>query len=93
MLTEKEKKIKEGMKIMGMGSLAFYFSWIFWYMMIGFITSILVTLILQVNLNFLKFQILGINFSELRFHSNGLLVLVIHMVFNSLSYFPLSFLH
>jgi membrane protein required for beta-lactamase induction len=46
MLTEKEKKIKEGMKIMGMGSMAFYFSWIFWYMLIGFITAILITLIL-----------------------------------------------
>jgi len=50
MLTEKEKKIKEGMKIMGMGSLAFYFSWIFWYMMIGFILAILITLVLTVKL-------------------------------------------
>jgi len=53
MLTEKESKIKEGMKIMGMSSMAFYLSWIFWYMIIGFITALLVSLILMVN--FLEF--------------------------------------
>jgi len=49
MLAEKESKIKEGMKIMGMGSIAFYFSWILWYMIVGLITALLVCLILIVN--------------------------------------------
>jgi len=45
-LTEKENKIREGMKIMGMQDASFYLSWISWYMIIYTIVSILVTLIL-----------------------------------------------
>lgn len=45
-LTEKENKIREGMKIMGMQDSSFYLSWISWYMIIYTIISILVTLIL-----------------------------------------------
>jgi ATP-binding cassette, subfamily A (ABC1), member 3 len=47
LLTEKEKKIKEGMKIMGMKDSSFYFSWVIWYFGIYFITSVLVSLILK----------------------------------------------
>jgi ATP-binding cassette, subfamily A (ABC1), member 3 len=47
LLTEKEKKIKEGMKIMGMKDSSFYFSWVIWYLGIYFITSFLVSLILK----------------------------------------------
>lgn len=46
-LTEKEKKIREGMKIMGMQDSSFYLSWITWYMIIYTIISIVVTLILK----------------------------------------------
>jgi len=45
-LTEKEKKIREGMKIMGMQDASFYLSWISWYMIIYTIVSILITVIL-----------------------------------------------
>jgi len=38
LMIEKEKKIREGMKIMGMKNSAFYFSWIIYY---GFIFTII----------------------------------------------------
>ena len=47
LLIEKEKKIKEGMKIMGMKDSSFYLSWIIWYLIIYLITSFLVSLILK----------------------------------------------
>ena len=49
-LTEKEKKIREGMKIMGMQDSSFYLSWITWYMMIYTIISIAVTIILKLSI-------------------------------------------
>jgi len=45
-LTEKENKIREGMKIMGMQDASFYLSWVSWYMIIYTIVSILITIIL-----------------------------------------------
>jgi ATP-binding cassette subfamily A (ABC1) protein 3 len=66
LLTEKEKKIKEGMKIMGMKDSSFYFSWVIWYFGIYFIVSILVSLILK-----------GTVFSK----SNFFLILIVHQVF------------
>jgi len=41
-LTEKEKKIREGMKIMGLRNSAFYLSWFITYFIIFTITSVLV---------------------------------------------------
>ncbi|KAL4492594.1 hypothetical protein ABPG72_007707 [Tetrahymena utriculariae] len=46
-MTEKEKKIREGMRIMGMQDTPFYLSWITWYMIIYTVISIVVTLILK----------------------------------------------
>lgn len=46
-LTEKESKIREGMKIMGMKNSSFYLSWITWYMIVYTIISLLVSLILK----------------------------------------------
>jgi len=47
MLIEKEKKIREGMKIMGMSNTSFYLSWIITYLLIYLVVSILVSLILK----------------------------------------------
>ena len=47
LLQEKEKKIKEGMKIMGMHDSSFFLSWFIYYEIIYLITSVLVTLILK----------------------------------------------
>jgi ATP-binding cassette, subfamily A (ABC1), member 3 len=49
LLKEKESKIKEGMKIMGMSDFSFFLSWIVWYFSIYFIISILVSIILKVT--------------------------------------------
>ena len=45
-LTEKEKKIREGMKIMGLKNSAFYLSWFITYFIIFTVTSFLVSLTL-----------------------------------------------
>ena len=42
LLIEKEKRIREGMKIMGMTDFSFYFSWISYYLIIYTIISLLV---------------------------------------------------
>lgn len=47
LLIEKEKKIKEGMKIMGMSSISFYLSWISYYLIIYVLTSLLVASVLK----------------------------------------------
>jgi len=49
-LTEKENKIREGMKIMGMQDASFYLSWISWYMIIYTIISIVITIILILSI-------------------------------------------
>jgi len=49
-LIEKEKKIKETMKIMGMKDLAFFLSWTIKYIIIYFVISVLVTLILYFSI-------------------------------------------
>lgn len=41
---EKEKKIREGMKIMGLKDSSFYLSWIIFYALIYLVVSIIVTL-------------------------------------------------
>lgn len=66
LLIEKEKKIKEGMKIMGMNDSSFYLSWVIWYFVIYLITSFLVSLILK-----------GTVFSN----SNFWLILICHQLF------------
>lgn len=66
LLTEKEKKIKEGMKIMGMKDSSFYFSWVIWYFGIYLITSLLVSLILKAT-----------TFSQ----SNWFLIFLVHQIF------------
>ncbi|EAR81921.2 ABC transporter family protein (macronuclear) [Tetrahymena thermophila SB210] len=43
LLIEKEKKIREGMKVMGMSNSSFYASWIIYYFIIYFLCSILVS--------------------------------------------------
>lgn len=47
LLVEKEKKIREGMKVMGMSDASFYVSWVLYYLIIYFLISILVASILK----------------------------------------------
>ena len=53
---EKESKVKEGMKMMGLRDFTYYFSWIITYFCISAITSLIVTNMLCVvifkNLNY-----------------------------------------
>lgn len=49
LLQEKEKKIKEGMKIMGMNDSSFYLSWLIYYEIIYFIISLIVSYILNAS--------------------------------------------
>ena len=49
LLQEKEKKIKEGMKIMGMNDSSFYLSWLIYYEIIYFIISLIVSNILNAS--------------------------------------------
>jgi len=46
-LSEKEKKIKEGMMIMGLGRASFYSSWIITYLVYYVILSALIAISLQ----------------------------------------------
>lgn len=50
LLYEKEKKIREGMKIMGMNDLSFFLSWIIYYAVLYTVTSLLVAMILCVSM-------------------------------------------
>jgi len=50
LLLEKEKKIKEGMKIMGMSNSSFYLSWLISYALIYLMSSIIITLILKATI-------------------------------------------
>jgi ATP-binding cassette, subfamily A (ABC1), member 3 len=43
---EKEKKIREGMKMMGMTNLSFYLSWFIWYGVIYTLISLLMSVLL-----------------------------------------------
>ena len=49
LLQEKEKKINEGMKIMGMNDSSFYLSWLIYYEIIYFIISLIVSYILNAS--------------------------------------------
>ena len=49
LLTEKEMKIKETMKIMGLGDAAYYLSWILQYMVVYAIIALLVCLELRIT--------------------------------------------
>ena len=49
-LEEKESKVREGMKIMGLGNLPLYLSWIVWQSGINLIVAILVCLLLKVSI-------------------------------------------
>lgn len=44
---EKEKKLREGMKMMGLNNTSFYLSWIIQYIIVYTIISILATIILK----------------------------------------------
>jgi len=50
LLYEKEKKISEGMKMMGMSSASFYTSWIIQYSFVYGIISILISTILKLGI-------------------------------------------
>lgn len=45
LLNEKEKKIKEGMKIMGLSDVSFYLSWLLHYFIVYLVTAFLVALV------------------------------------------------
>jgi hypothetical protein len=45
--SEKETKAKEGMKMMGLQNSTYYMAWFIYYMVISFVTSILVTIFAQ----------------------------------------------
>jgi len=47
LLYEKEKKLKEGMKMMGLANSSFYLSWIITYFFIYTIISIIATILLS----------------------------------------------
>jgi len=47
LLIEKEKKIREGMKIMGMKDSSFYLSWILYYLIIYTCISLLISAVLK----------------------------------------------
>lgn len=49
LLIEKEKKIREGMKIMGMSNLSFYLSWIIYYVLIYTVCALGVALVLNLT--------------------------------------------
>ncbi|KAL4429304.1 hypothetical protein ABPG74_002290 [Tetrahymena malaccensis] len=49
-LIEKEKKIREGMKMMGMGNASFYMSWIITYAIIYFVIAVIISALLLVNI-------------------------------------------
>lgn len=48
-LTEKEGKVREGMKIMGMKDSSFYLSWISWYLIIYTVISLVVSFVLKIS--------------------------------------------
>lgn len=50
MLEEKEKKIKESMKIMGLNDTAFYLSWIIYYGTIYLIIAVLGTIFVRITI-------------------------------------------
>lgn len=66
MLKEKEKRIKEGMKIMGMSNFAFFMSWLITYFLIFTLTSLLVALVMMITV--LK-------------HSNFFMMFAYHWIF------------
>lgn len=45
---EKEKKLREGMKMMGLNNTSFYLSWIIQYLVIYTLISILATILLSI---------------------------------------------
>lgn len=47
LIYEKEKKLREGMKMMGLSNTSFYLSWIIQYIIIYLIISILATILLS----------------------------------------------
>lgn len=49
LLSEKENKIREGMKIMGMKDGSFYLSWVIYYLIISLITGILTMIVLKIT--------------------------------------------
>jgi len=49
-LEEKESKVREGMKIMGLGNLPLYLSWIVWQAGINLIVAIFVSLLLKFSI-------------------------------------------
>lgn len=53
---EKEKKLREGMKIMGLSNTQFYLSWIIQYLLIYGIISILATAILSIFIYFILLE-------------------------------------
>jgi ATP-binding cassette subfamily A (ABC1) protein 3 len=50
LLQEKEKKIKEGMKIMGMNDSSFYLSWMIYYEVIYLVISLIVAAIMKASI-------------------------------------------
>jgi ATP-binding cassette subfamily A (ABC1) protein 3 len=51
LLYEKEKKLREGMKMMGLQNTSFYLSWIITYFIIYTIISIIATILLRNHIN------------------------------------------
>lgn len=47
MIYEKEKKLREGMKMMGLNNTSFYLSWIIQYVLIYTLISIVATILLK----------------------------------------------
>jgi ATP-binding cassette subfamily A (ABC1) protein 3 len=50
LLYEKEKKLREGMKMMGLNNTSFYLSWIITYFIIYTIISIIATILLSYSI-------------------------------------------
>jgi ATP-binding cassette subfamily A (ABC1) protein 3 len=62
MLSEKEKKIRETMKIMGMTSFNYYFTWFIRYFAVYVIVHVICALILTKSFNYINFGVLLITF-------------------------------
>lgn len=51
LVEEKELRLREGTMVMGLGKLAFYFSWIFTYVVQVFVSTVLITVVVKAGLN------------------------------------------
>lgn len=74
-INEKEKKLREGMKMMGLNNTSFYLSWIIQYLIIYTFISIIATILLSNLLDILYLEI------AIFPNTNGVVVFIIYWLF------------